>query len=389
MVKTLKNSTLEKTEISHSDTIVLLNQSSGYLQLDILEAFMQKYTKRAIIAGEIRIRNKPLDADVRWHKVITYNRKTKLSRIVSWLICSFQMFFILITKYRHADLLIVSNPPTSILLPLFIKNSFSLLVYDVYPDSLYQSGVINRDSWIVKFWEKINRKIFKKANRIFSLTEGMKNALSAYINVDKIEIIPIWTDNNFLKPLPKEKNSFIRKHQLSEKFIVMYSGNIGYTHPVEIIIDIAETIKNPNIQFLIIGEGEKKKILIEKLQKTHLNNVTFLPYQPTHELRNSLAAADIAIVTLADGSSSLSVPSKTYNLFSVGSAILGIADQSSELSRVLLKHKCGNCFSVNDVNAITSFIEELAEDQIQLKTFKENSLKASLDYGIENANRFL
>lgn len=380
---------VNKTDLTQSDTIVILNQSAGYLQLDLLDAFGSKYANRVIIAGEIRFREKPLDAAIKWHKVIKYNRKTKLTRMATWLICTIQMLRILITKYRQADLLIVSNPPTSILLPLILKNSFSLLIYDVYPDSLYQSGLIIRESWIIKFWGKINRKVFRRANRIFSLTDGMKEALSAYVNLDKIEVTPIWTDNKFLKPLPKDKNSFIRKHNLSEKFIVMYSGNIGYTHPVEIIIDIAKRVVNPNIQFLIIGEGEKKKMLVEKANKFSLDNITFLPYQPTNELPNSLAAADIALVTLADGSSTLSVPSKTYNLFSVGAAILGISNQSSELSKVLHKNKCGKCFSTNEINAIKDFIEKLAMNQKLLNTYRDNSLKASLQYGIENAKRFL
>ena len=65
-----------------------------------------------------------------------------------------------------------------------------------------------------------------------------------------------------LSRIRKTENPFILKHNLLDKFVVMYSGNIGFTHNVESIIEIAEEIKeNEDIIFLIIGEGLKKKEL--------------------------------------------------------------------------------------------------------------------------------
>ena len=378
-----------KNRSLQSDTIVILNQSSGYLQIDLLEVFNSKYAKRAIIAGEIRFRKKLLDSDIKWHKVVKYNRKSKFTRIATWLVCTFQMLYILITKYRHADLLIVSNPPTSILLPLIIKNSFSLLVYDVYPDSLYQSGLINRKSLIVKYWGKINRKIFRKANRIFTLTDGMKEALSAYVNFDKIEVIPIWTDNKFLRPLEKKQNPFIKKHNISEKFVILYSGNLGHTHDIETIVELASTINNPEIIFVIIGEGEKEVLLAKMIQEYNLQNVLMLPWQPTDQLPYTLSSADLAIVTLGKDASTLSVPSKTFNYLSVGAPVLCIGSKKSELHRLINQYGIGKCFQKNEISEMRDFIYHLKSDQDYHLQLRQNSLIASRDFGPENALMFL
>ncbi len=371
-----------------SDTVVLLNQSSGYLQIDILEALGEKYKNRAIIAGEIRTRDKELPSDVKWHKVIKYNRNSFVRRTFTWLVCTIQMFWIIIWKYRKADLLIVSNPPTATLLPLIIRNSFSLLIYDIYPDSLLQI-LSNKKSFIIRSWQYLNRVVFKKATKVFTLTDGMKTALSNYVDSSKIHVVPIWSNNNFLKPIPKDDNTFIQKHQLQDMFIVMYSGNIGYTHPVEVIVEVANEVQNPNIQFMIVGEGEKKALLMEKATDYNLDNIRFLPFQAAEDLPFSLSAADVAFVTLSTESSALSVPSKTYSLFSVGAALLCIASPASELASVIKKYNNGRSYEQGEIEEMKRFIEELALDKAQLKGLKQNSLKASLDYGPENAKQFL
>lgn len=50
------------------------------------------------------------------------------------------------------------------------------------------------------------------------------------------------------------------QHQLTEKFVVMYSGNLGITHDIESIVLTAEILKeNTAIQFVIIGDGAKRE----------------------------------------------------------------------------------------------------------------------------------
>jgi hypothetical protein len=40
------------------------------------------------------------------------------------------------------------------------------------------------------------------------------------------------------KGFPKTENPFITEHHLEDKFIVQYSGNIGLTHKVEVVVEI-------------------------------------------------------------------------------------------------------------------------------------------------------
>src|SRR5205085_11009251 len=86
-----------------------------------------------------------------------------------------------------------------------------------------------------------------------------------------------------------------------------------------------------DIVFLFIGNGVRANEIRAFCQTYDLANVRLLPYQPRELLRFSLAAADVALITLAQGLAGLSVPSKTYGIMAAGRPILFVGDQSSEI----------------------------------------------------------
>lgn len=372
------------------DTIVILDQASGYLQIDMLEAFKKKYAKQVIIAGSITERATKLDNQIVWHKIIKYNRSSTFKRLYTWSIATLQMYFYILTKYRGAHLFIITNPPFAIFIPLFLRNNYSLLIYDIYPDALVQYNILKEKSFIVKFWKTLNSKVFLKANRIFTISEGMSELISSYVPKNKIEVVPIWTDAEFLKPLPKDENLFLKKLDLSGKFLIQYSGNLGRTHDVEVLVELANEFKdNSNVFFLIIGEGNKKKIIEEKIKEYQLTNCLLLPWQPVEMIPYSLSAPDLGVVTIGSEASNLSVPSKTFNLMSVQVPILAIADKDSELARIILKYSIGNAFSKNQLREMKEYILNLVNNPDKLIKLKENALTASKDFTKENANFFL
>jgi glycosyltransferase involved in cell wall biosynthesis len=367
--------------------IVYINQNAGYLMIDIINAKDSSY-KKSIITGKIIPRNKQLGTDITINKIITYDRSSSIKRIFTWGWGFLQILFLVKFKYKKAELFIVTNPPFATFLSLFCKNKFSLLVYDIYPDAFVQYGILNKKSKLIKYWENANKKIYPKAQHIYTLSGGMKNLLSNYVNEAKIKVVPIWTDNTFLKPIPKHENEFILKNNLQNKFIVMYSGNLGFSHDVEIIPEIAKIITTPEIKFLIIGDGDKKLLIEQKIKDYQLTNCQLLPLQETQMLPFSLAAADLSIVTLGKEASLLSVPSKTFNIMSVGTPLLCIASQKSELAHLVNTNKVGKIFNANQLEEIKDFILQLFNDKNLLEEYKQNSLLTSKLFGPENVNKF-
>lgn len=371
------------------DKIVFINQSTGYLMIDIVNAFASQCKETALIAGSIKENERSLNSSTKVDKIVEYNRTSIFKRLLTWVWGTIQIYFKLLFKYRGWYVVYVTNPPLSYLLSLCLKNPFSIIVYDIYPDGLTNVG-IKEDNYIYKKWSKWNKKSFSKADTILTLSEGMKKRLSIYIEINKIISIPNWSASNDLKPIDKESNIFIKNNNLTNKFIVLYSGNIGISHNVEYIIEVAKNINNiKDIHFLIIGEGGKKKTLEDKVAEYNLENCTFLTWQNIDIMPYSLASADIAVITLNDETSIVAVPSKTYNLLAVGAPLLCIASEKTELYKLVSEYNNGKCFDKNDIDEMSKYILEVYNNLDLKNKLSKNSLEASKQFTYKNAEKYV
>lgn len=342
--------------------------------VDLLNSFCSMGYECTLVAGRIVERETRLNPEVRVKKVTRYNRGSKLKRLISWCIGSIQIFIYILFCSRDNHLLIMSNPPFAPLLPFFRRN-FSLMIFDLFPDALVEFGITGKNSLINRLWAGANKKVYKNADRIFTLSMGMSKALEKYVIPEKITLVPLWTNNNFLKPIPKSENWFITKHKLDNKFLVLYSGNFGRAHHFNLLIEIASRVSNENIKFVIIsGNPEESK---EREKKYGMNNCLFLPLQDVTTLPMSLASADLAVVTLSENAANLGIPSKFFNLLSVGAPVLCIAGKESELSRMVINYNVGKSFIPLEIDDAIKFINDLSFNRQLCEYYSENSLAAS------------
>lgn len=372
--------------------ILLVNQSSGYLMVDIVNAFVNsgKYDKVEFFAGEIHIRPSVPDKSVHVIKTVKYNKNSTLKRLLSWTGAFLHLLFVVWFRNRNCELFLVSNPPLTTFIPLFTRKKYSILIYDLYPDSLFSQGFVKRDSFVARWWSKKNRKVFSKAENVFTISDDMKRTVAQYVDESHIKVIYNWAHNEHLKPVEKADNSFLKQLQLEDKFIVLYSGNMGMTHDIDVLVDVANALKdNAKIHFLFIGEGAKKEIIEQKIAECQLQNCSVMPFQPLDVLPYSMGAADIAVVTTDTNQTGLSVPSKTYSYLSVGAVLLCLADKDSELGRMVVENNVGECFARSEVAEMTSFIQEMASNGEKLNQYKNNSRALSMEYSPENANQYV
>lgn len=368
---------------------VLINQSSSNLMFDTVNAFVERGDEVALICGPFNLDKSTLHASVKISHIIRYNRKSAIKRLWTWGMSTIQILWYLLTKYRGWEVIYVTNPPMSYFCQKLVKNPFSIIVYDIYPDALLNVG-IGENHFIYRWWAKQNRKIFSKAKKVFTLCDSMSSALERYTDIDKLKVVPLWAVDRRLKPIPKNENEFVINHKLQDKFVVMYSGNMGYTHSVDKLVEIAAMMKNDtNVHFLFIGDGKKRPEIEKRIADEQLTNCTVLDWQPSEILPFSLAAADLGVITLNDDSAKISIPSKTFNLMAVGAPLLCISPEEAEMRRLIAKYDNGACFSPNELNNIAGFIRNIACNKELKEKYSINSIKASKDFTPDNAKLYL
>jgi glycosyltransferase involved in cell wall biosynthesis len=302
----------------------------------------------------------------------------RLCNFLSYLISVFSKLLFSKNKY---PLLIVSNPPFLPLLGFLLKKvknrRYIYLVHDIYPDIAIQLGYLKKNSIIVKIWNQIHYHVLKKAEKIIVLGDFMAEKFKEkYPDLDnnKIKIIHNWADEKKIFPIKKEENWFVKKYHLSNKIVILYSGNIGLFQDLKSIIKTAERLKNDDdILFLFIGNGGGLKELKRIVKKNNLTNVKFLPYQLKKDLSYSLSSADISIVTMEKGIEGLAVPSKLYGILASGRAVLGLVGKNCEVAEIIEDAKCGFRIDQGDVNKLVEQIKYIYNNPQALENMGKNS----------------
>lgn len=372
------------------NTVVILDQASGYLQIDMLEAYALKYQKRVIIAGTIVERGTPLSKDVTWHKIEKYDRSTKFKRIYTWLKASLQMFFLVAFKYRKAHIVAITNPPFSIFVPWVLVCSYDIVVYDMYPDALVQYGYFKKNNLIYRLWFYLNKNVMSKSRKIITLTNGMKELVNQYVSRNKdVDVIPLWSDVSDFNIISREENVILKQCNSLNKFVIVYSGNLGQTHPVEKLVELANLLDRNIFSVIIIGDGSKKNKLEKIIEKQKLPHVYLLPWQPIELLSHNLCAGHLNVVTLDEIAGNLSIPSKTFNILSIGNPVIGICSEDSDLAKLIIENNCGLVSKPSSISLLAEKITLLAEDELEYNRLKLNSLVASKKFTKENAKAYL
>lgn len=369
--------------------IVVVNQASNYLTVGFCNAFAQKFENVALITGSIHIQGEELNTDVKVTYINKWAERPARKKFLSYIKACFKIYWLLATKYKKHEVFFVSIPPMGYLLNLMVSNKFSMVVWDVYPDVFKITGMKEAHP-VYKIWALLNRKSFKKAFRLFTIGDKMAELLETYVTKSKIIIQPIWSIFQKNERIAKNENPFVKEHNLLDKFIIQYSGNIGLTHKVEVVIELAELLKNnKDIIFQIIGRGPRVLALQKMVEDKSLPNCTFLPFQTDEMFPFSLSAADLGIVILDELTSKGSVPSKSYNLMSYGIPSVYIAGEDSELNAYAHKYEAAECFSENELSLAKDFILELSQNKQKWNTMSANAIATAQVFKRDNADKFV
>ena len=372
-----------------SPGIVFINQATGYLTIDIINKFINDFENVVLITGSVRIQDTPPDPKIKIVYISRYDRGNNLRKAFSWIKGSIQIFFLLKFRFSSYDKFYFTIPPTACLMAPWFRGRFSVLVYDLYPEALKANG-FSESGFLYRWWAGRNRKLFGEAHRVYTLSDTMKSGIEKYCPGRDIIVIPNWSAFSHLAPVRKEDNKILDREGLAGRFIVQYSGNIGVTHNVETLIEVAEYLKGENeIVFQIIGRGERRNEIARRIHEKALGNCILMPFRNDGDLFESLCAADLAVIILDDRTPDVSVPSKLYNTLSASLPVLAIASSGSGLAEMVVSHNIGEVFDKNDVKGMSRFILDLKNNSSRWTMYSANSLEASSLYTSENAAKYL
>lgn len=369
--------------------IVIVNQAVNYLTIGLANAFKERFEDVHLITGSIHTQGEELNPSIEVHTINKWHERPARKKMFSYIQACFRIFWLLSTKYRKHEVFFVSIPPMAYLLNILLPNRFSMIIWDVFPDAFKITGM-KESHFLYRGWAYLNKISFKKAYRLFTIGDKMAEILSQYVEREKLIVQPIWSIFQSDHRIAKTENKFVQLHNLDEKFVVQYSGNIGLTHKVEVMVKLAEMLKdNPDILFQIIGRGPRVPVLKKMVEEKQLPNCVFLPFQADDMFMYSLSAADLGMVILDELTAKASVPSKSYNLMSLGIPSLYIASEDSELHNYAEKFFHAKCYSEYQLEEAKNFILKIKNNKELWQEMSGNSERASQNFKRPNADKFV
>lgn len=181
---------------------------------------------------------------------------------------------------------------------------------------------------------------------------------------------------------PADGTAWRQRHGLTDRFLVMYSGNLGRVHDFSAVIPLARALgPDSRVTFVFVGEGAQKSSLQKQVSQHHLENILFLPAQPREDLAPVLSSGDLHLVTLRDGCEKLVFPSKLYGIAAVGRPALVIGPKGCEPSRTVTTHGFGDGYTSTEVPAIAAFIRRLQAEPPYAASLGEAALRFSQEHG--------
>jgi glycosyltransferase involved in cell wall biosynthesis len=231
---------------------------------------------------------------------------------------------------------LTSPPLISYLGSLFVKLKGGKLLFwvmDLNPDEAIAAGWLKQNSLAAEVLSGLLNYSLANAEKIIVLDRFMKRRImDKGIPDHKLVTIAPWSHSDEVRYDAEARLSFRTAHGLSEKFVVMYSGNHSPCHPLDTLLEGARRLADTSeIVFCFVGGGSEQSKVRQYSQKHGLTNVLCLPYQPLDKLAGSLSAADLQVVVMGEGFAGIVHPCKVYNILEVGAPFLYIGPPDSHI----------------------------------------------------------
>jgi colanic acid biosynthesis glycosyl transferase WcaI len=310
------------------------------------------YPRREVLNG----------TDVRRLPLASFGKRSVLLRVLGTAAFHAQAFVAALFTPRLGGIFFSTSPPL-IGLPLCVvgwvrRVPVAYWAMDLNPDQLIALGKLKAGGVRASLLERVNRFILHRSGLIVALDRFMAGRLADRgVPASKMLVMPPWPHEEHIEPTDADVNPFRARHGLGGKFVVMYSGNHSPSNPLATLLAAVVRLRDDDgLRFLFVGGGTGKREVEATIREHGLTNALSLPYQPIADLRYSLAAADVHVVSLGEGMVGIIHPCKIYGAMTAGRPILFLGPRPSHVSDLLDAHDLGTQVSHGDVDGLVAAI---------------------------------
>ena len=232
------------------------------------------------------------------------NSARTFPRLVSYFTFAATSLLFGITGMGRRDIVFIESPPLFLVLPGLLigrmaKARIVMNVSDVWPETGLRIGLQMRRVPLLLL-ERLERLGYEKSDLVTATTPKASESIAERFPQVATAVIPGGTDVDLFRP-SRRSHALRASLALDEGgTLVGYCGLHGLFQGLEVMVRAAQAFRDdPNIKFVLAGDGPTKAMLVELAKASGLDNVVFKPPLPRDEVGELVASFDLALVPLA------------------------------------------------------------------------------------------
>jgi colanic acid biosynthesis glycosyl transferase WcaI len=272
---------------------------------------------------------------------------------------------------QRPDVILTLSPPLGLALAAISLSRrwgtpYVFHVADLQPDAAVELGMLRQRNLAHALYA-LERLAYRRAAMVSTLTDAMRKRLLAKgLPEHKVVLAPDWAAPAlFSIPLTSGGAAFRSHNHLDGRVLVVHAGNMGVKQGLEVVVEAAAIARkqNPELMFLLVGDGAMRARLEESSRALALENLRILPLLPSGEFHELLAAADLCLISQQRCVADNVFPSKLMTLLAAGKPVVASLSGGSEGARVLNQSGAGVCCEPENPAALLAAIAALGCDR--------------------------
>lgn len=324
---------------------------------------------------------------VQIHRVAatSFGRKSTLHRMIDYLSFYFRAFILALFLPRFDAVATLTTPPIIGLVGTMLralKGSRHLYwSMDLHPDASIALGRMSPKNPVVAWLAWLSDAVYRRADKVVVLGPYMADRIAAKgVRSDRLASIPVWSRRDEIYPVPREGHELRERLGLADKFVVMYSGNLGLAHSFDEAIEAARRLRDrDDIVFLFVGGGPRLAEVRSAKDSEGLDNIRLLDYFPRGQLHASLSVADVHLITMRGEMTGVVVPGKLYGAMASARPTLFVGPDHCESADTIRAADCGTTVRLGDSEGLVEAITHLAADPELAAELGQKGRNAFLD----------
>ena len=292
-------------------------------------------------------------------------------------VCIEPQFIAAIKKYFSDvkfDLILYSTPPITFCNAIaFVKSRDGaktyLLLKDIFPQNAVDIGMMTKtgiQGIIYRVFRRKEKKLYAVSDDIGCMSQANVDYVLRHnpeLNPAIVEVCP-----NSVEPVDMSVDAQTRTEIRSrygiplDKKVFVYGGNLGKPQGIDFMIACLKSqAQNPNVYFLIVGDGTEFGKIETYVNSDKPSNVKLMKRLPKEHYDKMVGACDVGMIFLDHRFTIPNFPSRLLSYMQAKIPVLAVTDPNTDIGKVIVEGGFGWWCESNDVEAFQDILHQITE----------------------------